>query len=89
MGRIIEKVNAHFGTDFVSFDHTEEDVAAVHAGQGYHAGPNDRRGALKEKTRTDFDETLRTDASLRRKMDGAEQLFSSYAEEAAIEASLS
>lgn len=87
MGRILDRVNSHFGTDFAPFSHTDENVAAVHAGQGYHAGPNDQRARLKEETQTDFEDALRANTSLRRRMDEAEQLFSSYVENAAVESS--
>jgi hypothetical protein len=84
MGHIIEQINARFGTNFESFNHTDEAVATVRAGQGYHAGPNDRRNRFKDETRTDFDEALQTDSTLERRMAEADQLFSEYVEEAAI-----
>lgn len=87
MGRVIERVNVHFGTDFIPFDHTEENVAAVRSGQGYHAGPNNRRRRLKDETRVDLDAALRANASLRTKMEKAKRLFTSYKEHAAVEAS--
>jgi len=82
MGHVIEQVNAHFGTTFVPFDHTDEAVAAVRAGQGYHAGPSDRRERLKAETRTDLDRALRADRSLERRMDAAKQLWVAYTESA-------
>lgn len=78
MGQVIERVNTHFGTDFVPFDHTEDAVASVHTERGSHAGPTDRRDRLKTETRAAFEEALQADASLRDKMDAAEQLFASY-----------
>ena len=87
MGRVIEHVNARYGTDFVPFDHTDEAVATVHAEQGYHAGPNDRREQLKADTRSDFDNALRSDPALRSQMDAAEQLFESYVESAVVDSS--
>jgi len=89
MGHVIEGVNSHFGTDFKPFGHTEEAVAAVRSGQGYHAGPNDRRDRLKEETRADFDEVLQTNASLRNRMDAAKELFASYVKKATVEATIS
>ena len=80
MGQVIECVNARFGTDLVPFDHTEAAVAAVHAERGTHAGPNDRRDRLKAETRVAFDEALRADATLRHRMDAAEQLYAAYVE---------
>lgn len=82
MGRVIKRVNAHFETDFVPFDHTEENVAAVCSEQSYHAGPNDHRSRLKKETRAEFDNALRADASLRRRMEEAEGLFALYMEQA-------
>ena len=87
MGIITERVNDHFGTDFVPFDHTDEAVAAVREKQGYHAGPNDRRDQYKEETRADFDNALRSNAALQRQMTQADQLFNEYVEEAVIEMS--
>ena len=89
MGRVIEHVNAHFGTSFVPFEHTEENVSAVRTSQGYHAGPNERRTKLKADTRADFDKALRTNASLQGQLDAAEQLFDSYVKKAAIGTSAS
>jgi hypothetical protein len=83
MGQVIERVNSHFGTDFVPFDHTEDAVASVHAERGSHAGPTDRRDRLKTETRAAFEEALQADASLRDAMDTAEQLFASYVSNAA------
>ncbi len=88
MGRVIERVNAHFGTDFVPFEHSEENVTAVRSDQGYHAGPNNRRSRLKDKTRTDLNAALRANASLQTKMEEAKRLFTSYEEHAAVEAPL-
>lgn len=78
MGRVVERVNTHFGTEFVPFEHTEEAVASVHTERGSHAGPTNRRDELKDETRTAFDERLRADAALREQMAAAEQLFSAY-----------
>jgi len=86
MGCVIEHVNAHFGTDFVPFDHTEEAVATVRADQGYHAGPSDRRAHFKDIARTDFDEALQTSSALQRRLADANQLFTQYVEQAAIDA---
>ncbi len=83
MGQVIERVNTHFGTDFVPFDHTEDAVASVHAERGSHAGPTDRRDRLKTETRAAFEKALQADASLRDNMDTAEQLFASYVSNAA------
>jgi hypothetical protein len=80
MGRVIEQVNDHFGTDFVPFDHTESGVEAVHGARGFHAGPSDRRDQLKAETRAAFNNALQDDASFRNSLDEAEQLFDAYVE---------
>lgn len=78
MGRVIDRVNERFGTSFERFDHTPEAVAEVHSGRGYHAGPSERRAALKEETRADFDERLQTDSSLRETLSDAEALYEDF-----------
>ncbi|MCS4188203.1 hypothetical protein [Salinibacter ruber] len=79
MGRVIGQMNDRLGTNFARFDHTEEAVAEVHAGQGYHSGPSERRARLKEETGLDFDEKLRTDPSLRKALSTAESLYDEFA----------
>lgn len=86
MGRVIERVNAHFGTGFETFDHTAEAVAAVRSGQGYHASPSDRREMLKLDTRADLEDRLESEPSLRDRMEAAKRLYGSYVGEAAGEA---
>jgi len=83
MGRVIDRVNDRFGTDFERFDHTPDAVAEVHSGRGYHAGPSERRAALKEKTRADFDEQLRSNSSLQNTLSTAEALHERFMEEGA------
>lgn len=78
MGRVIDRINKRFGTDFEHFDHTPEAVAKVHSGRGYHAGPSERRAALKEETRADLDERLQTDSSLRETLSDAEALHEDF-----------
>jgi hypothetical protein len=77
MGRIIERINSHFGTDFDRFEHNPEAVAEVHEKQGYHAGPSEQREQLKDDTRADFDAQLRSDPSLRHTLEEANALFDS------------
>jgi len=77
MGRVIDRVNAHFGTDFDRFEHTSEAVAEVHADRGYHAGPSEQRDQLKADTRADFDAQLQADPSLRDTLKEANALFDS------------
>lgn len=78
LSRIIENVNVRFGTDFASFEHSDEAVTAVHEELGYHSGPNERRKTFKEETRTELDAALQARQSLREKMDRAQQLFDSF-----------
>ncbi|MCS3827492.1 hypothetical protein GGP85_002962 [Salinibacter ruber] len=84
LGRVIERVNVQFGTDFVPFEHSDEAVAAVHEELGYHSGPNERRETFKEETRMELDAALQADRSLQEKMDRAERLFDSFVEGAAV-----
>ena len=78
MGHVIDRINKRFGTDFERFDHTPDAVAKVHSEQGYHAGPSERRAALKEETRADLDEHLHTDSSLRETVSDAEALYEDF-----------
>lgn len=78
MGRVIDRVNARFGTNFDRFDHTSDAVTEVHADRGYHAGPSEDRDRLKADTRTDFDDQLQTDASLQKMLEKAEALFETF-----------
>ena len=78
MGAVITEVNAKFGTDFVPFEHTDENTAAVHASRGYHAGPNDRRASLKKDTRNDFEAVLKTDEVLKAQLHQANKIYESY-----------
>jgi len=39
MGRVIDRINKRFGTDFEHFDHTPEAVAKVHSGRATTPGP--------------------------------------------------
>lgn len=75
MGRVIDRINAHFGTDFDRFEHTPGAVAEVHEKQGYHAGPNEQREQLKADTRADFDAQHRSDPSLRHTLEEANSLY--------------
>ena len=84
MGRVIDRINKRFGTDFEHFDHTPEAVAKVHSGRGYHAGPSERRAALKEETRADLDERLQTDSSLRETLSDAEALYEEFVGDSAV-----
>ena len=81
MGRVIDRVNAHFGTDFDRFEHTPDAVAEVHAGRGYHAGPSEQRDQLKADTRADFDAQLQSDPALQRTLEEANALFDAFTTE--------
>lgn len=82
MGNVIDLINDRYDMDFERFDHTRGAVAKVHAEQGYHAGPNERRAALKEETRTNFDEQLQRDSVLKDVLSEAERLYERFANEA-------
>lgn len=84
MDMVVKKINNCYGTDFVPFNHTEENVATVQSKQGYHASPNNRRDAFKKDTRADFDDALREDATLKHSLQKAERLYASYVESAAM-----
>jgi hypothetical protein len=87
MGCVVDQVNDRFGTDFERFDPTPENVSEVHSGRGYHAGPSERRAELKEETRADFDERLRSDPALRETLSDAEALHERFVEEGSTVAS--
>jgi hypothetical protein len=53
-GRVMDAVNARFGTDFTRFEHTEENVAAIRGARGYHALPTAERDRLKARARERF-----------------------------------
>jgi len=53
-GEIIAAVNDRFGTDFVEFNHTDENVEAIRDRRGYHALPSEQREHLKEQARDRF-----------------------------------
>jgi hypothetical protein len=82
MGRVIDRINAHFGTDFDRFEHTPEAVAEVHAGRGYHAGPSGQRDKLKADTRADFDAQLQSNPSLRQTLEEANSLYHAFTSKA-------
>lgn len=75
MGTVIDRVNDRFGTTFERFEH------APKAAQDVHAGPSEKRTEFKKDTQADFDEQLQLDRSLREKMDAAETLYSSFADD--------
>jgi hypothetical protein len=79
MGRVIERVNERFGTNFHPFNHTTEAAAKVHAGRGYHAGPSEQRDRLKSETRADLEEKAASDPSLKQLMDRSEDLYTRFA----------
>lgn len=52
---VIDRVNRRFSTSFELFDHTPGNVRAVHAMQGYHAGPSVRREDLKQRAKQELE----------------------------------
>jgi hypothetical protein len=78
MGHVIDRVNDCFDTDFRRFEHTPKTVTEVHARQGYHAGPSERRTELKKEVRAHLDEQLRTDSGFREALLDAETLYEDF-----------
>lgn len=64
MGRIIDAVNARFGTNFARFEHTDKNVAAIRGSRGYHALPTEERDRLKARARERFETEVGADHSL-------------------------
>jgi hypothetical protein len=64
MGRIIDAVNARFGTPFARFEHTDTNVAAIRGSRGYHALPTEERDRLKAQARERFETTVGADHPL-------------------------
>lgn len=64
MGRIIDAVNAWFGTTFARFEHTDDHVAAIRGSRGYHALPTDERDRLKAQARERFETEVGADHPL-------------------------
>ncbi|WP_176521814.1 hypothetical protein [Longimonas halophila] len=83
-GAVIQAVNVRFDTDFDVFNHTKEAADAIHAGRGYHAGPNQRRGEIKERVRTAFEEELKSDKRLRRTLEHARETHAAYLTRASV-----
>jgi hypothetical protein len=64
MGRIIDAVNAQFGTTFARFEHTDTNVAAIRGSRGYHALPTAERDRLKARARERFETEVGADHAL-------------------------
>ena len=78
VGAVVERINTRFATDFARFDHTPENVAALHENRGYHAGPSEHRAAIKEAVRTSFERTLDANPAFRSRLQDAETLHQSW-----------
>ena len=64
MGRVIDAINAQFGTDFARFEHSAEQVEAIRSSYGYHALPTEERARLKEQARDRFERSLGTETAV-------------------------
>lgn len=77
-GAVIRTLNTQFDTKFDIFKHTKKAVDTVHTRQGYHAGPNQRRGQIKDRVRMAFEEMLEDDTGLRRALEYARETRAAY-----------
>jgi hypothetical protein len=84
VGAAVRRVNDRFGTDFVPFAHTDENVAALHEQRGYHAGPSEQRTAIKEAVRTSFEQALDTQSALQGSMKAARRLHQRWLDRSSL-----
>lgn len=56
LGRVIDRLNLWFGTDFAEFDHTEDAVAALMARARKHLGPNPDCDTIKDTVADAYDD---------------------------------
>ena len=84
VGPVVRRINARFGTDFVPFEHTDENVAALHEQRGYHAGPSEQRAAIKNAVRTAFEQTLDTQSALRTRLTAAQRLHQRWLDRSSL-----
>lgn len=84
IGSVVRGVNARFGTDFVPFEHTDENVVALHEQRGYHAGPSEQRAAIKNAVRASFDEALDTQTVLLARLSAAERLHQRWLDRSSL-----
>ena len=82
VGAVIQQVNRQFGRSFEVFEHTDASVRRIREGQGYHALPNERREAIKEEVRRDF-ERLTQKPYVQRLLTEAEALYRWYERQSA------
>jgi hypothetical protein len=75
MGRIIDAVNARFGTGFARFEHTDKNVKAIRGARGYHALPTEERDCLKAQARERFETAVGADHSLVREARAVHRRF--------------
>ena len=78
MGAVIDAINGKYETDFTRFEHTEANVAALHARRGYHAGPSERRAQIKRDTREVFQAEVREHRHLRERLEYAIALYEKW-----------
>lgn len=53
---VVQSLNERFGTAFTAFDPTEERVAALRNGQGYHAAPSRQRHRIRNGLEAELDD---------------------------------
>lgn len=54
-GEVVDKVNHRFSTSFNLFEHTTNQVRAIHEKSGYHAGPSSHRQDLKQRAKRELE----------------------------------
>lgn len=78
MGAVINAINGKYETDFTRFEHTEDNVAAVHARRGYHAGPSEHRAQIKRDTKEVFQTEVREHPDLQERLEYAVALYEKW-----------
>ena len=77
-GQVIERVNAHFGTSFAVFDHTEDNVHLIRERVGFHALPNDVRADIKRQVARAMDEEIQRKPALARTIAQAREWYKRF-----------
>ena len=80
LGPVIERLNDTFKIDLNVFDHTRANVESLHEERGYHAGPNEQRGAIKDAVRAVFEHQIDSDSAVRARMRDAQDLYHRWIE---------
>ncbi|PEN12611.1 hypothetical protein CRI94_13935 [Longibacter salinarum] len=75
IGVVTAALNKEFGTDFDLFEHTSENVAALHQERGYHAGPSKQRSAIKEGVRSAFERQADSNPTVKARLSDATRLY--------------